>query len=158
MRHGSVLWGRYVLEIVSGDIGVQVRCANGYVEQASVLVGADGAHSAVRQNLYRKLKDKGLLPKCDAEAPKFTQNALIGLTNTLDPSQYPDVNDAFSKVNMVIARHPPYTVSSFVLIIVQHPVCYVLYLILVHIFFFTAPTHSSIRRQDQLERRRAHVD
>ncbi|KAF9910303.1 hypothetical protein EC991_006802 [Linnemannia zychae] len=109
MRHNRVLWGRYVLDVVSGDAGVQVRCANGYVEQASVLVGADGAHSAVRQNLYRKLKDKGLLPKCDAETLKFTQNALIGLTNPLNPSQYPGVSDAFGECNIVIGKDSPYT-------------------------------------------------
>ncbi|KAG0275463.1 hypothetical protein BGZ95_008761 [Linnemannia exigua] len=109
MRFDRVLWGRYVLDVVSGDAGVQVRCANGYVEQASVLVGADGAHSAVRQNLYRNLKDKGLLPKADAEALKFTQNALIGLTNPLNPSQYPGVSSEFGECNIVIGKDSPYT-------------------------------------------------
>ncbi|KAG9071840.1 hypothetical protein KI688_006056 [Linnemannia hyalina] len=109
MRHDRILWGRYVHDIVNGDAGVQVRCANGHVEQASVLVGADGAHSAVRQNLYRSLKGKAYLPKSDMEALKFTQNAIIGLTNPLNPTQYPGVSDEFGECNIVIGKESPYT-------------------------------------------------
>ncbi|KAG0061649.1 hypothetical protein BGZ90_003461 [Linnemannia elongata] len=109
MRHDRILWGRYVLDVVSGDAGVQVRCANGHLEQASVLVGADGAHSAVRQNLYRNLKEKACLPKSDMEALKFTQNAIIGLTNPLNPTQYPGVSDEFGECNIVIGKDSPYT-------------------------------------------------
>ncbi|KAG0064719.1 hypothetical protein BGZ89_008911 [Linnemannia elongata] len=109
MRHDRILWGRYVLDVVSGDAGVQVRCANGHLEQASVLVGADGAHSAVRQNLYRNLKEKACLPKSDMEALKFTQNAIIGLTNSLNPTQYPGVSDEFGECNIVIGKDSPYT-------------------------------------------------
>ncbi|KAF9095656.1 hypothetical protein BGX23_000156 [Mortierella sp. AD031] len=109
MRHDRILWGRYVHEIVSGDAGVQVRCANGHVEQGSVLVGADGAHSAVRQNLYRSLKEKGVLPKSDMESLKFTQNAIIGLTHPLNPSQYPGVDAEFGEVNVVVGKDSPYT-------------------------------------------------
>ncbi|KAF9922140.1 hypothetical protein FBU30_007790, partial [Linnemannia zychae] len=108
MRPDRIQWGRYVLDIVSGDAGVQVRCANGYIEQASVLVGADGAHSAVRQNLYRGLKEKELLPKSDMEDLKFTQNAIIGLTNSLDPSQYPGVDDKFGVCEIVVGKESSY--------------------------------------------------
>lgn len=118
MRHDRILWGRYVLDVVSGDAGVQVRCANGHVEQASVLVGADGAHSAVRQNLYRSLKEKAYLPKSDMEALKFTQNAIIGLTNPLNPTQYPGVSDEFGECNIVIGKDSPYTVSFTALFLI----------------------------------------
>jgi 2-polyprenyl-6-methoxyphenol hydroxylase-like FAD-dependent oxidoreductase len=122
MRHGRILWGRYVLDVVSGDAGVQVRCANGHIEQASVLVGADGAHSAVRQNLYRSLKEKAFLPKSDMEELKFTQNAIIGLTNPLNPSQYQGVSEEFGECDIVIGKDSPYTVSlvsSFVTFILM---------------------------------------
>lgn len=114
MRRDRIRWGQYVLEIVSGDAGVQCRCANGYVEQGDILVGADGAHSAVRQNLYKTLKDKGLLPKCDMEGLKVTQNAIIGLTRPVDLTRFPDAGAELAEVHIISGRDGhPFTVRSY---------------------------------------------
>ncbi|KAF8927159.1 hypothetical protein BGZ58_010587 [Dissophora ornata] len=109
MRPDRILWGLKVLETVSGDMGVQCRCANGHVEQGDILVGADGAHSAVRQNLYRTLREKNLLPKVDQESMKFTQNAVIGLTNPLDLSRFPEAGAEFAQVHIVVGKESPLT-------------------------------------------------
>ncbi|KAG0304420.1 hypothetical protein BGZ98_005540 [Dissophora globulifera] len=105
----KIQWGRYVLDIVNGNAGVQCRCANGVVEQADILVGADGAYSAVRQNLYRSLREKNLLPKPDMEPLKYTQNAIVGLTKPMDVERYPAVGARFSEVNVVVGKDAPYT-------------------------------------------------
>ncbi|KAF9897680.1 hypothetical protein BX616_005157, partial [Lobosporangium transversale] len=105
----KVHWNRYVLEIVNGNTGVQCRCANGTVEQADILVGADGSYSAVRQNLYRTLREKNLLPKSDMEPLKYTANTLIGITNPLDLEKYPAAGARFSEVNIVAGKDSPYT-------------------------------------------------
>ncbi|KAF9970022.1 hypothetical protein BGZ65_011446, partial [Modicella reniformis] len=110
MRQDRIRWGQYVLEIVSGDAGVQCRCANGYVEQGDILVGADGAHSAVRQNLYKTLKEKGLLPKSDMDDLKVTQNAIIGLTRPVDLKRYPDAASEVAEVHIISGKDTcPYT-------------------------------------------------
>ncbi|KAF9354889.1 hypothetical protein BGX26_007239 [Mortierella sp. AD094] len=110
MRSDRIQWGRYVLETVSGDVGVQCRCANGYVVQGDILVGADGAYSAVRQNLFRNLKEKSLLPKQDMESLKFTQNAIIGMTEPLDLTEFPEAGSEFGRCQIVIGRDSsPYT-------------------------------------------------
>ncbi|KAF9996934.1 hypothetical protein BGZ80_009118 [Entomortierella chlamydospora] len=110
MRPDRIQWGRKVLETVSGDIGVQCRCANGYVVQGDILVGADGAYSAVRQNLFRNLKEKSLLPKSDMESLKFTQNAIIGMTEPLDPVDFPEAATEFGRCQIVIGKDSsPYT-------------------------------------------------
>ncbi|KAF9179046.1 hypothetical protein BGZ51_008159 [Haplosporangium sp. Z 767] len=109
MRQDRIEWGRYVLEIVNGNAGVQCRCTNGYVVQGDIIVGADGAYSAVRQNLYRALKMKGNLPKTDMEDLKFTQNAITGITNPVDLTQYPDVGNEFGEANIVIGKESPHT-------------------------------------------------
>ncbi|KAF9181727.1 hypothetical protein BGZ51_005230 [Haplosporangium sp. Z 767] len=106
---GKVLWGQYVLEVVNGNAGVQCRCANGHVEQADIMIGADGAHSAVRQNLYNNLRSKGLLPKADTESLKFKLNAIVGMTDSLDLERYPAVGGRFSEVNIVVGKDTPYT-------------------------------------------------
>ncbi|KAF8977859.1 hypothetical protein BGZ46_007059 [Entomortierella lignicola] len=104
----KVLWGRYVLETVSGNAGVQCRCANGSVEQGDILVGADGAYSAVRQNLYRYLREKSLLPKQDMDPLKFSLNAIVGLTEPLDLQRFPHVGGELSEVTIVVGKDLPY--------------------------------------------------
>ncbi|KAG0046330.1 hypothetical protein BGZ83_008509 [Gryganskiella cystojenkinii] len=111
LPRGKIQWSKYVLEIVTGNAGVQCRCANGHVEQADVLVGADGPYSAVRQNLYRRLKEKGVfLPKSDTEALKFVQNCIMGLTAPIqDLDRYPAAAAEFAEVFIVVGKDQPYT-------------------------------------------------
>ncbi|KAF9151026.1 hypothetical protein BG015_007152 [Linnemannia schmuckeri] len=109
LPQGKVLWGKYVLEIVNGDAGVQVRCSNGYVEEADIIIGADGAYSAVRQNIYRTMKTKNLLPKSDEEPLKHSLNAIIGITQPLDGSRFPVAYQQFSEVTVVVGKDPLYS-------------------------------------------------
>jgi hypothetical protein len=94
---------------VNGNAGVQCRCANGHVEEADILIGADGAYSAVRQNLYRALREKNQLPKSDMEPLKFTLNAVMGISEPLDVEQYPCVGGEFSDVNIIVGKDSPHT-------------------------------------------------
>ncbi|KAG0002698.1 hypothetical protein BGZ80_009618 [Entomortierella chlamydospora] len=106
----KVQWGRYVLDIVNGNGGVQCRCANGQVEQGDILVGADGAHSAVRQNLYRSLREKNMLPKPDMEPLKFTLNAIMGLTDPMDLEQFPNAGAQFCDVDIIVGKDAYFTI------------------------------------------------
>ncbi|KAF9397975.1 hypothetical protein BGZ94_006133, partial [Podila epigama] len=69
--------------------GVTVKCGTLY--HGDILVGADGAHSTIRQNLYRSLQAKGELPPSDGMPLPFTCVALVGQTKVLDPEEYPDL-------------------------------------------------------------------
>ncbi|KAG0340679.1 hypothetical protein BG004_006323 [Podila humilis] len=100
----NVQWDRRVLEVVSGDMGVQCRCSNGHVEQGDILIGADGAHSSIRQNLYRTLREKNILPKSDTEPLRHTQNSIIGMTESLCSNMYPAAGAQFSEVNIIVGK------------------------------------------------------
>jgi 2-polyprenyl-6-methoxyphenol hydroxylase-like FAD-dependent oxidoreductase len=45
--------------------GVSVTFGDNTATRGDILVGADGAHSAVRNHLYKTLDKEGLLPKVD---------------------------------------------------------------------------------------------
>ncbi|KAF9132329.1 hypothetical protein BGW39_000350 [Mortierella sp. 14UC] len=51
---------------------VNVQTADNAVYECDILVGADGAYSAVRQRLYEALKNEGKLPKSDQEDLPFS--------------------------------------------------------------------------------------
>lgn len=90
---------------------------------ADVLVGADGASSAVRQSLFRRIKEEhgnGIgghghgrkpLPKQDQEEQRYKQVALVGVTGPLNLKRYPDLGETFSQFKVVLNRHSPYMVK-----------------------------------------------
>ncbi|KAF9551629.1 hypothetical protein EC957_006522 [Mortierella hygrophila] len=99
---------------------VQVRCSDGSLYLADVLVGADGASSAVRQSLFRQIKEEhgnGIgghghsqkpLPKQDQEEQRYKQVALVGVTSSLNLKRYPDLGETFSQFKVILNRHSPY--------------------------------------------------
>ncbi|KAG9070979.1 hypothetical protein KI688_008522 [Linnemannia hyalina] len=104
---------------------VQVRCSDGSLYLADVLVGADGASSAVRQSLFRQVKEEhgsGIgshghgqkpLPKQDQEEQRYKQVALVGVTSPLNLKRYPDLGEAFSQFKVILNRHSPYMESEW---------------------------------------------
>ncbi|KAF9941869.1 hypothetical protein BGZ75_008098 [Mortierella antarctica] len=87
---------------------IKARCSDGTFYHADILVGADGASSAVRQTLYRQLKEEGTLPKPDQEDQQYKQVALVGVTNALSPIKYPDLKHEFSHFKIILNRNSPY--------------------------------------------------
>ncbi|KAF9994201.1 hypothetical protein BGZ80_007894, partial [Entomortierella chlamydospora] len=87
---------------------VMVRCSDGTYYYGQVLVGADGASSAVRQSLFRQMKEEGTLPKVDQEEQQLRQVSLLGVTNPLNPKKHPDLRDSFSNFKIILHRNSPY--------------------------------------------------
>ncbi|KAF9928774.1 hypothetical protein FBU30_002094 [Linnemannia zychae] len=99
---------------------VQVRCSDGSLYSGEVLVGADGASSAVRQSLFRWIKEESStngnsgsikqkpLPKQDEEPQHYKQVALVGVTNPLNGKRYPDLQETFSQFKVILSKDSPY--------------------------------------------------
>ncbi|KAF9189458.1 hypothetical protein BGZ51_009569 [Haplosporangium sp. Z 767] len=87
---------------------IMVRCSDGTFFYGDILVGADGASSAVRQRLYRQLKKEGTLPKADQEEEQYRQVSLVGVTNSLNPKRYPNLNEDFSQFRVVLNKNSPF--------------------------------------------------
>ncbi|KAG0277992.1 hypothetical protein BGZ95_004930 [Linnemannia exigua] len=111
----KIHFGKRVLSIVhGGDNGALIRTADGNSYEADVLVGADGAYSAVRQSLYEQLKKDKSLPSSDQAKMETNHMTLVGLTKPMDPEKYPALKDAttFSRSDAVIG-HGPYSWRYF---------------------------------------------
>ncbi|KAF8931933.1 hypothetical protein BGZ58_007323 [Dissophora ornata] len=110
---GRILRGKKVLSILQNEYGVMIRTSDNQTHHGEILVGADGAYSAVRQALYRELKKQGDLPSADETGLETGFITLVGATDPLDPSKYPGLNDEESHFHQIIGRNKPYTWSTF---------------------------------------------
>ncbi|KAG0243187.1 hypothetical protein BG011_003186, partial [Mortierella polycephala] len=70
-----------------------------------ILVGADGAYSAVRQNIYNELDEKGLLPKSDMEDLFIGNTCMVGLAEPKDPSKYPQLDKPYSYLQIIVGKN-----------------------------------------------------
>ncbi|KAF9899082.1 hypothetical protein BX616_003293 [Lobosporangium transversale] len=88
--------------------GVQIQFADKTIAEGDILVGADGAYSAVRQSLYDSLKSEGQLPASDDGALPFTCVCLVGQTKPMDPEKYPELADPKCHFRSVTEADKPY--------------------------------------------------
>ncbi|KAF9427963.1 hypothetical protein BGZ94_003729 [Podila epigama] len=103
----KILFSKKVLSLTQTSEFATVRCSDNTAFQADIVIGADGAYSGIRQNMYKaiqaeyqeinvaSLENKRLnnvikpLPKSDVAPLRFDQHAIVGVTGTLDPERYP---------------------------------------------------------------------
>ncbi|KAF9923896.1 hypothetical protein FBU30_006057, partial [Linnemannia zychae] len=93
----------------SGKQGVTVTFADGSEHSADIVVGADGAYSAVRQVLYEDLQKKKKLPTSDGADLPFTVVCVSGYTNALDEEKFPHFKDKQSQFWNVLSKDKPYS-------------------------------------------------
>ncbi|KAF9973132.1 hypothetical protein BGZ73_003646 [Actinomortierella ambigua] len=79
----KIHFGKKVRDVQQSDEGVTAHCSDNTVYSGDVLVGADGAYSAIRQVLYKQLHEKNHLPSSDFTDPPFNTICLVGVTQPL---------------------------------------------------------------------------
>lgn len=90
--------------------GIEIHCSDNTSYTGDVLVGADGAHSAVRQSIYKDLEEQGELPSSDAQGLKMGYINIVGTTDPLDEEKYAKLKDDFTHFHFIIGNGKPYTV------------------------------------------------
>ncbi|KFH68758.1 hypothetical protein MVEG_05564 [Podila verticillata NRRL 6337] len=95
----------------SSNGSVHVHCTDGSVHTGSILVGADGARSKIRQWMYQDLAAKCLLPKSDMTPMRCDFVCLVGVTEPLDPEVCPLVKDTKSRFTVMCANNEPQTTA-----------------------------------------------
>ncbi|KAF9900785.1 hypothetical protein EC991_006888 [Linnemannia zychae] len=94
--------------------GVMLRFSDNTTVHGDILVGADGAHSAIRQHLYKTLKKQGLLPKADTKTMSRGYISLVGITDPLDPVKYPSLLKEDCETSFIVGdKKSPYTWATF---------------------------------------------
>jgi len=110
-----------ILSFQQNHEGVMLRFSDNTTTHGDILVGADGAHSAVRQHLYKTLDKQSLLPITDNKAMTKGYISLVGTTEALDPAKYPSLADPLCETSFIIGdKNTPYTASLFFFIAMLH--------------------------------------
>ncbi|KAF8985103.1 hypothetical protein BGZ46_005888 [Entomortierella lignicola] len=99
-----------------------IRCTDGTTYECDILVGADGAYSTVRQQMFQSLEKEGKLLKKDTESLDMGFTCLVGTTLPLDPEKYPELKDKYTHFSVVIANDQPHSVT--ILNVPGNRICY----------------------------------
>ncbi|KAG9061259.1 hypothetical protein KI688_007597 [Linnemannia hyalina] len=85
----NIHMSKKILSFQQNHEGVMLRFSDNTTAHGDILVGADGAHSSVRQHLFKTMDKQGLLPKTDTKAMSKGYISVVGTTDELDPAKYP---------------------------------------------------------------------
>ncbi|KAG0367411.1 hypothetical protein BGX24_003232, partial [Mortierella sp. AD032] len=114
--------GKKVLTMDQGGNGVLIRFSDGTEAEGDILVGADGAYSAVRQDMYAKLNKASKLPASDALPLPFSTVCLVAQTHPLTPDEFPDIALEKCQFRNTIGEDKMYSWTT--LTTIQNTVCW----------------------------------
>ncbi|KAF9935141.1 hypothetical protein FBU30_007520 [Linnemannia zychae] len=109
----KIHYGHRVLNISEENEKVSVHLSDNRIYYGDIIVGADGAYSAVRQRMYEQLKAKGELPKSDQEDLPFSCTCLVGQTRPVDPEHFPIIKQSGCAFYTYHGDKIPYTWNTF---------------------------------------------
>ncbi|KAF9283966.1 hypothetical protein BGZ74_001826 [Mortierella antarctica] len=101
--------GKKIVSFDQDSEDVIARCSDGTMYHGDILVGADGAHSAVRQHLYKILKEQKKLPSSDDAPLPYSRVCLVGQTEVLSPEEFPDLKQEYCKDYSVVGTEKKFS-------------------------------------------------
>jgi 2-polyprenyl-6-methoxyphenol hydroxylase-like FAD-dependent oxidoreductase len=104
--------GKKIASMDQSDEGVVLRFTDGTEARGDILIGADGAYSAVREALYAKLKEANKLPPSDALPLPFSTICLVGQTLPITTKEFPDLKHSQCLFRRIIGTDKMYSVSQ----------------------------------------------
>ncbi|KAG0288740.1 hypothetical protein BGZ96_007496 [Linnemannia gamsii] len=118
----KIHFGKRVLSTSKGDNDkVVIHLNNNETFEGDILIGADGAYSAVRQGMYEQSKSEGTLPKSDQEELPFSCTCLVGQTKVLDAEEFPIINEPHCRFRLVLGDDKPYSITLCFMVIHHLP-------------------------------------
>ncbi|KAG0378682.1 hypothetical protein BGX24_003122 [Mortierella sp. AD032] len=100
----NISLGKRILSTEEKDDKVIIHCSDNSTHTGDILIGADGAYSCVRQHMYKRLEEMGVLPQSDTEDLTIGYTLMVGIATQVDSSKYPQLQDPFSHFGSVLGN------------------------------------------------------
>ncbi|KAG0198626.1 hypothetical protein BGX28_007949 [Mortierella sp. GBA30] len=104
----KIRYGKRVVAIEQDETSAIVKCADGSIFSSDIVVGADGAYSAVREHMYKDLAAKGKLSANDATPLSYDQHCLVGVSKPMDPKDHEMLRRDTCDFEIVIPKSDPF--------------------------------------------------
>ncbi|KAK3827860.1 MAG: hypothetical protein J3Q66DRAFT_394184 [Benniella sp.] len=101
----KISMNKKVLRTTEKDGKVTIHCADSTTYEGDILVGADGVYSSIRQNMYKKMDEQGLLPKSDLEGFTVGYITTVGVAYPQNPGKYPQLAENISHFSSTIGEN-----------------------------------------------------
>ncbi|KAG0273269.1 hypothetical protein BGZ95_010918 [Linnemannia exigua] len=102
-----------IVKVEQDKNDVRIHCEDGSIIIGDILVGADGAHSTIRKNIYAQLKEEGALPPQDDMPLPFNTVCLVGQTRQLTPEEIPFLAEKECQFVRIVGDNKPYAWNTF---------------------------------------------
>ncbi|KAF9920249.1 hypothetical protein FBU30_009962 [Linnemannia zychae] len=97
-----ISFNKRVLSMRKCVSGTRIHCSDNSIYESDIVIGADGAYSAVRHNMHRMMKADGELSVRDTKEMAIPFMCLVGTTGHMDPERYPQLKDPLNHLHHVI--------------------------------------------------------
>ncbi|KAF9402392.1 hypothetical protein BGX21_010255 [Mortierella sp. AD011] len=116
--------GKKVLRTDQKDGRVSIFCSDNTRYEGDILVGADGAYSSVRQSMYKRMDEKGLLPKSDLDKFSIGTILMVGVAKPENHDKYPQFKDGFARFLTVIGSSKTNNKNWSALVTPNNEICW----------------------------------
>lgn len=103
-------YNKKVVSVIQTKDDVTISCADGTSYNGDILVGADGAYSGVRQEMFKQMQEENVLPVSDTQELNKGYVCMVGTTCPLDPTDYPGLDAETSSAYQIIGKNTHYSV------------------------------------------------
>ncbi|KAF9347423.1 hypothetical protein BGX26_001077 [Mortierella sp. AD094] len=117
----KISMGKKVLRTEEHDDKAIIYCSDDTSYKCSILVGADGAYSSVRQSMYNQLEEEGKLPLCDKDDFSIGYITMVGVASPPNPEKYPELSDDRAHFRLVIGDNNE---SSYAVTVPGNQICW----------------------------------
>ena len=104
--------GKKIVAVEQTESTVTIRCLNSESFSGHLLIGSDGAYSGVRKSLYKTLEKDGRLPLADAAKLKVHHMSILGTTDPLVLTKYPEMESKLKGLAAVFVGSSKKSVRS----------------------------------------------
>ncbi|KAF9101991.1 hypothetical protein BGX27_011233 [Mortierella sp. AM989] len=98
----KISFKKRVLRIEEKEGKTHIHCSDDSSYTGDIVVGADGAHSGVRQAMYKHMDEQSILPKSDLEDFAIGYVNIVGVAKPSNPEKYPQFKEEYSTFNQVV--------------------------------------------------------